>query len=188
MYQLTGVCGHLDFWFFARSRMLLGLGLPLIFPPIITASYDGFPAGKTDMASALINAARNSGRSIGVSLASNILAHREQFHLGRLGRSCPAVKPAIKRQRARQTHLSNFKDLGSRVGAPTPQKSVRKNGSWASSLSDLRSIETRKILILLRFLFIRKDQKPNDINERGAKSDRPLARERFRQERPEVPP
>ena len=32
------------------------------------------------MASALINAARNTGGSIGVSLASNLLNHREQFH------------------------------------------------------------------------------------------------------------
>ena len=36
------------------------------------------------MASALINAARNTGGSIGVSLASNILNHREQFHQSRL--------------------------------------------------------------------------------------------------------
>ena len=60
--------------------MLLGVGLPLIFIPIMTASYDGLPAGKTDQASALMNAARNTGGSIGVSIASNVLAHREQFH------------------------------------------------------------------------------------------------------------
>jgi len=84
MYDLTRVYGDLDFWFFARSRMALGVGLPLIFLPIITASYDGVPPGKTDQASALINAARNTGGSIGVSLANNVLAHREQFHQSRL--------------------------------------------------------------------------------------------------------
>jgi MFS transporter, DHA2 family, multidrug resistance protein len=84
MYNLTNVYGDLGFWFFARSRMLLGIGLPLIFIPIVTASYDGIPPGKTDQASALINAARNTGGSIGVSLGNNILAHREQFHQGRL--------------------------------------------------------------------------------------------------------
>src|SRR3989440_8028979 len=31
MYDLTNTYGDLDFWFFARSRMLLGVGLPLIF-------------------------------------------------------------------------------------------------------------------------------------------------------------
>jgi DHA2 family multidrug resistance protein len=84
MYQLTNVYGDLDFWFFARTRMALGVGLPLIFIPIITASYDGIPANRIDMASALINAARNTGGSIGVSLASNLLNHREQFHQSRL--------------------------------------------------------------------------------------------------------
>jgi len=84
MYQLSGVYGDLGFWFFARSRMLLGLGLPLIFLPVTTASYDGLPPGKTDMASALINAARNTGGSVGVSIAANVLAHRGQFHQSRL--------------------------------------------------------------------------------------------------------
>jgi DHA2 family multidrug resistance protein len=84
MYDLTRVYGDLDFWFFARSRMLLGVGLPLIFLSITAASYDGIPHEKTDQASALINAARNIGGSVGVSLASNVLAHREQFHQSRL--------------------------------------------------------------------------------------------------------
>jgi DHA2 family multidrug resistance protein len=84
MYQLTNVYADLDFWFFARTRMLLGVGLPLIFLPIITASYAGIPPNRVDMASALINAARNTGGSIGVSLASNVLQHREQFHQSRL--------------------------------------------------------------------------------------------------------
>jgi DHA2 family multidrug resistance protein len=68
----------------ARSRMLLGVGLPLIFIPIMTASYDGIAQSKTDQASALINAARNTGGSIGVSIVSNVLTHREQFHQSRL--------------------------------------------------------------------------------------------------------
>ena len=84
MYQMTNVYGDLGFWFFARTRMVLGVGLPLIFIPIITASYYGIPPNRVDMASALINAARNTGGSIGVSLASNILNHREQFHQSRL--------------------------------------------------------------------------------------------------------
>jgi MFS transporter, DHA2 family, multidrug resistance protein len=84
MYEMTSVYGDLGFWFFARSRMLLGVGLPLIFIAITAASYDGIPSDKTDQASALINAARNTGGSIGVSLVSNVLAHREQFHQSRL--------------------------------------------------------------------------------------------------------
>jgi DHA2 family multidrug resistance protein len=84
MYSMTNVYGDLGFWFMARSRMLLGIGLPLIFVPIMTVSYDGIPPSKTDQASALINAARNTGGSIGVSIVSNVLTHRQQFHQNRL--------------------------------------------------------------------------------------------------------
>ena len=81
---MTNIYGDLDFWFMARSRMLLGVGLPLIFIPIIAASYDGLPSGKTDQASAILNAARNTGGSIGISLVANVLWDREQFHQARL--------------------------------------------------------------------------------------------------------
>src|SRR5580700_11107619 len=84
MYDMTNVYGDLGFWYMARSRMLLGVGLPMIFVPILAASYDGIPPSKTDQASALINAARNTGGSIGVSIVSNVLTHREQFHQSRL--------------------------------------------------------------------------------------------------------
>jgi DHA2 family multidrug resistance protein len=84
MLGLTHITPDLDFWFFAKSRMLLSLGLPLILIPIMTASYDGLKPKQTDQASALLNAARNTGGSIGVSIAANVLAHREQFHQSRL--------------------------------------------------------------------------------------------------------
>src|ERR1700686_2469284 len=84
MDGMTNVYGDLGFWFMARSRMLLGVGLPLVFVPIMAASYDGIPPSLTDQASALINAARNTGGSIGVSIVSNVLTHREQFHQSRL--------------------------------------------------------------------------------------------------------
>lgn len=64
--------------------MPLGLGIPLIFLSITAASCDGIPSDKTYQASALINSARNTGGSIGVSLVSNVVAHRAQFHQSRL--------------------------------------------------------------------------------------------------------
>ncbi len=84
MFDLTRINGEVDFSFFVVSRMLLSVGLPFVFIPILTASFAGMPHDKTDMASALINMARNTGGSIGISLANNVLAHREQFHQSRL--------------------------------------------------------------------------------------------------------
>jgi DHA2 family multidrug resistance protein len=84
MIDLLRMTPDVDFWFFAWSRVILGVGLPLIFIPITAASYDGIPPSKTDQASALINLARNFGGSIGVSLSQTMLAQREQFHQSRL--------------------------------------------------------------------------------------------------------
>ena len=84
MVDLLRLTLDVDFSFFVWSRIYLGIGLPLIFIPITTASYDGIPPDKTDQASALINLARNFGGSIGVSLSQTVLAQREQFHQSRL--------------------------------------------------------------------------------------------------------
>src|ERR1700752_3411574 len=43
MYDMTNVYGDLGFWYMARLRMLFGIGLPMIFVPIMTASFDGIP-------------------------------------------------------------------------------------------------------------------------------------------------
>jgi len=114
MYDLTNVYGALDFWFFAHSRMLLGVGLPLIFLSITAASYDGIARDKIDQASALINAARNTGGSIGVSLVSNVLAHREQFHQARLVEH--AIPSSVQYQDTLQRATSYFAGQGSAPG------------------------------------------------------------------------
>jgi len=84
MYALTAAYGGIDFWFRARARMSFGIGFPPIFVSIITVPYQGIRPDRTGQAAALIDAARNTGGSIGVSLAANVLLHREQFHQSRL--------------------------------------------------------------------------------------------------------
>ncbi|EIG58106.1 DHA2 family efflux MFS transporter permease subunit [Bradyrhizobium sp. WSM1253] len=84
MWHLTGLTGDITYGYAAMSRIFLALGLPFLFLPVTTASYDGVPPDKTNQASALINVARNIGGSMGVALAQTILAQRQQFHQGRL--------------------------------------------------------------------------------------------------------
>ena len=119
MYGLTNLYGEVDFCFFAWSRMSLGLGLPLIFIPILTASFDGIPPGKTDQASALINVARNIGGSIGVSLAVNVLAYREQFHQSRLAEH--VIPSSIQYQETLQRVTEYFAAQGSSLAQAQQQ-------------------------------------------------------------------
>lgn len=84
MWYLTGLNGDITYGYAAWSRIFLGLGLPFLFLPVMTASYEGLPPDKTNQASALINVARNIGGSTGVALAQTVLAQRQQFHQSRL--------------------------------------------------------------------------------------------------------
>jgi MFS transporter, DHA2 family, multidrug resistance protein len=93
MVDLLRMTPDADFSYFAWSRIYLGIGLPLIFIPITTASYDGIAPAKTDQASALINLARNFGGSMGVALSQTVLARREQFHQSRLAEHIGAWNP-----------------------------------------------------------------------------------------------
>ena len=94
MYNLTNLYGGLNFAFFAWSRVYLGIGLPLVFNSVTSASYSGLAPTQTDQASSLINVARNFGGSIGVSLAQTILARRTQFHQSRLAEHVGTWNPA----------------------------------------------------------------------------------------------
>jgi DHA2 family multidrug resistance protein len=82
-----------------------------VFLPILTAAYDGIPADKTDQASAMLNAARNTGGSIGVSITANVLAHREQFHQSRLVES--AIPSNIEYQNTLERITDYFTTQGS---------------------------------------------------------------------------
>jgi MFS transporter, DHA2 family, multidrug resistance protein len=106
-----------DYSYFAWSRVYLGIGLPLIFIPITTASYDGIPPAKTDQASALINLARNFGGSMGVALSQTVLARREQFHQSRLVEHLGSWNPFYNDHLGRiQTYLNGQAATGSSSG------------------------------------------------------------------------
>ena len=84
MWHLTGLTGDISYGYTTLARIFLAAGLPFLFLPVTTASYDGVPPDKTNQASALINVARNVGGSMGVALAQTLLAQRQQFHQSRL--------------------------------------------------------------------------------------------------------
>jgi DHA2 family multidrug resistance protein len=81
---MTSLAPDASFGYFAWARIYQVIGLPFLFIPITAVSYSDIPANKTNQGSALINVARNLGGSVGVSMATTILAQRAQFHQERL--------------------------------------------------------------------------------------------------------
>ena len=120
MVDLLRMTPDVDYWYFAWSRIYLGIGLPLIFIPITAASYEGIPPAKTDQASALINLARNFGGSMGVALSQTVLARREQFHQSRMVEHLGSWNPIYNDNLNRiQTYLNGRAATGSTSGTAT---------------------------------------------------------------------
>jgi DHA2 family multidrug resistance protein len=84
MWYTTSIDPDTSFSWLAWMRVFQVIALPLLFVPINTVSYSELRPEDTGQASSLINVARNLGGSIGISIASALLAQRGQFHQSRL--------------------------------------------------------------------------------------------------------
>ncbi len=87
-------------WQVVGPRMLLTLGLGLLFAPISVAAYKYVPPHLRGAAVGLASLLRTEGGSVGTSLASTIQERREQFHVARLGEHLNPFNP----------HVTNFMD------------------------------------------------------------------------------
>ncbi len=147
MFGLSQITPDLGFWFFAGWRMVISVGLPLIFVPILAASYDGLRPDQTDNASALMNAARNTGGSIGVSLASNVLANAGQFHTSLL--AADVTPSSVSTQRALAQATQYFLAHGSSLGAAKQQAFAWIGQQVQTQASLLAYIDVFRTLMLL---------------------------------------
>jgi DHA2 family multidrug resistance protein len=100
MFHMTSLSGAADFSFYAWARVFQTIGLPFVFITITSVSYHGLPPEKTGEASSLINVARNLGGSVGISVATAMLARGTQIHqnylVDRLAPSSPQYQAAIR--------------------------------------------------------------------------------------------
>jgi DHA2 family multidrug resistance protein len=147
MYDLTRLYAGVDFGFFAWSRVIVGIGLPLIFIPVLTASYTGLPADKTDQASAMMNAARNVGGSIGIAIGVNVLAERSQFHQARLVESVTPSSPAY---RETLQQLANYFVAQGSAAAQAKQQAIQWIGEQVLHQASLMAyIDAFWVLMLM---------------------------------------
>jgi DHA2 family multidrug resistance protein len=82
-------------WQVIWPRMLLTLGLGLIFAPINVAAFKYTPVHLRGAAVGLLALLRNEGGSVGTSMAQTIQERREQFHLSRVGEFLDSFNPAV---------------------------------------------------------------------------------------------
>ncbi len=96
LYHLTGFNAQVSFKNIALARIFQAVGFAFLFVPIQTLAYSDLPPGKSNNASALINLMRNLGGSVGISVATTLLARRGQIHQDRLVSNLTATSQAFQ--------------------------------------------------------------------------------------------
>jgi DHA2 family multidrug resistance protein len=95
LYIMSGFTPDLTFWHATWLRVAQSLGNGLLFIPIVTLSYEGLAASKSNNAAVLMNIARNIGGSVGISMANTFLAWRLQYHHSVLAEQITPYNPAV---------------------------------------------------------------------------------------------
>lgn len=132
MWFSTTINGDITLEYAAGIRILLSLGLPFLFLPLVAASYAGLPASRSNQAAALFNVARNLGGSIGVAMSQTLLQQRDQFHHARLIEHLIPSSPSFQGSLARITgHFVAH-------GAP-PGEAAKHAIAWMAQTIDRQS-------------------------------------------------
>ena len=83
-------------WQVVWPRVVLIVGLSMIFAPLNVAAYLYTPVALRGAAVGLLSLLRNEGGSVGTSLAQTMQERREQFHSLRLGESLDPFNAATR--------------------------------------------------------------------------------------------
>ena len=91
-------------WQVIWPRMLLTLGIGLVFAPASVAAYKYIPVHLRGAAVGLLSLLRTEGGSVGTSICQTIEDPRQQFHLSRLNENLGPLN----------THFQSFMDQAQR--------------------------------------------------------------------------
>jgi len=80
LYMMSSLTLGMDYWTLAIPRFIQGFALGFIFVPLSTLTLATIRRDKLVNATSAYNVLRNLGGSVGIALATTLLAHRSQYH------------------------------------------------------------------------------------------------------------
>ena len=83
-------------WQVVWPRVVVIVGLSMIFAPLNVAAFLYIPRELRGAAVGLLALLRNEGGSVGTSMAQTLLERREQFHTLRLNENLDPLNPAVQ--------------------------------------------------------------------------------------------
>jgi DHA2 family multidrug resistance protein len=71
---------YIDFEMAAMPRIVMGIGLPMIFVPLMSMAFATIPKEEMGNATSIFSLLRNIAGSFGIAILTTLLAQRAQFH------------------------------------------------------------------------------------------------------------
>jgi EmrB/QacA subfamily drug resistance transporter len=88
--------------------LVRGLGIGLLFTPVMATALNHVPKAATGMASSMINLLQQVGGSLGIAILATVLSHRVKFHLLADGVGVHASSPAYRQAFDRLTEHAHL--------------------------------------------------------------------------------
>jgi DHA2 family multidrug resistance protein len=131
-----------DPWQIVWPRVVVILGLSMLFAPLNVAAFMHIPRELRGAAVGLLALLRNEGGSVGTSVAQTIQERREQFHTLRLGENLDVLNPAVN------SFVANARPVFAQVTAdPVGAKQMA-----LQALSDLRDQQASSLAYFDTFI------------------------------------
>ena len=111
LYMMSNLTLGMDYWTLTLPRVIQGFALGFIFVPLSTLTLATIRKDKLVNATSAYNVLRNLGGSVGIALATTLLAQRSQLHQQNLVSHVTVWDPATQERLARWT--SHFLAHGS---------------------------------------------------------------------------
>ncbi len=80
MFLMQRLSLEASYWSFVWPRVILGIGLAMIFVPLTTVTLSTIPKPEMGNATGMFNLLRNIGGSVGIAISATLLARLEQFY------------------------------------------------------------------------------------------------------------
>uniref|UniRef100_A0A831U526 DHA2 family efflux MFS transporter permease subunit n=1 Tax=Geobacter metallireducens TaxID=28232 RepID=A0A831U526_GEOME len=98
MFLMRGFTLEASYWDFVWPRVILGVGLAMLFVPLSTLTLGSIPKVEMGNAAGLYNLLRNVGGSVGIAVAATMLSRQSQFYQNVLVDSVTPYSPAAQQK------------------------------------------------------------------------------------------
>lgn len=146
-----------------KARMVTAFGLAFLFVPINTMAFAFVPRHKINDGTGLLNLARNIGGSVGIAVATTMLARYSQIHQASFARHMTPLNPAFQNLTDGASRL--FSAFGSDPGQASSRAHAVAYGLMGKHAAMMAYIDVFRvmavlILIALPLMFLMKKIKP----------------------------